>query len=159
MLPALQREAPNGECAGESAAPIAVEESPTQPDSQAEGAPAAVGILARLRAILCNPVVLCVFLTKLLTSIANSMASAAMPLIFKDSFKLNEAGLGLVMAISGASNAVAGALFVGPLTSYLRPAALVTLCLVGIAASFAGAAALSPGNAYEQDIAAALQVC
>ena len=54
--------------------------------------------------------------TKVITSIAISIGSSAMPLIFKNIYKLNEQSLGFVMSSMSAFNAVVNGLFLGPIT-------------------------------------------
>lgn len=57
--------------------------------------------------------------TKVITSVANAMATSAFPLVLKDKYDINEKGLGLIMSISSAFNAVVSGLFLGPLTHWL----------------------------------------
>mmetsp|Transcript_6468 Transcript_6468/g.10886 ORF Transcript_6468/g.10886 Transcript_6468/m.10886 type:complete len:448 (+) Transcript_6468:95-1438(+) len=53
--------------------------------------------------------------TKVITSVANAMAAAAMPLILKNTYGMGEKELGFSMSIMSACNAVVNGLFLGPI--------------------------------------------
>jgi len=54
-------------------------------------------------------------LTKVVTSVANAMAAAALPLILKNTYGLDEKGLGFSMSLMSAFNAVVNGLFLAPI--------------------------------------------
>ena len=56
-------------------------------------------------------------LTKVVTGVANAMSSAAMPLILKNIYKLNEQSLGFSMSILSAGNAVVNGFLLGPIVA------------------------------------------
>lgn len=84
-----------------------------------------------LQAVLRNPVVLCVLVTKVASSVANSITQTARPLILKNQFGLLEAGIGFTMSAGMAANAVGGATLVGWMTNRLSPSNVVACCLLG----------------------------
>jgi len=82
-----------------------------------------------LKAVLTHPIVLCVLSTKLMTSVANSVAGAARPLILKNEFGMREAAMGLSMSVGMAANALSGAFLVGLMERRLGKEKVVGVCL------------------------------
>lgn len=58
--------------------------------------------------------------TKLVSGIANSIASTTLPLIMKDSYGLNETGLGVSMSTMSAFNALVNGVLLSPITKFFR---------------------------------------
>lgn len=56
-------------------------------------------------------------LTKVVTGVANAMSSAVMPLILKNTYKLNEQSLGFSMSVMSAGNAVVNGFLLGPIVA------------------------------------------
>jgi len=57
--------------------------------------------------------------TKVITSVANAMSQAAFPLILKDTYRLNEQQMGMVMSAMSAFNGVVNAFLLGPIVAFL----------------------------------------
>lgn len=53
--------------------------------------------------------------TKVVTSVANAMAAAALPLILKNTYGLDEKGLGISMSLMSGCNAIVNGLFLAPI--------------------------------------------
>lgn len=56
---------------------------------------------------------------KVITSVANAMATTVFPIVLKNNYHVDEKGLGMIMSASSAFNAVVSGLFLAPLTSWL----------------------------------------
>jgi OCT family organic cation transporter-like MFS transporter 18 len=56
---------------------------------------------------------------KVITSVANAMATTVFPIVLKNNYQVDEKGLGMIMSASSAFNAVVSGLFLAPLTSWL----------------------------------------
>mmetsp|Transcript_11695 Transcript_11695/g.16072 ORF Transcript_11695/g.16072 Transcript_11695/m.16072 type:complete len:409 (+) Transcript_11695:18-1244(+) len=54
-------------------------------------------------------------LTKVVTNIANAILAAALPLVLKNTYGLNETAMGFTMSIMSAFNAIVNAFFLGPI--------------------------------------------
>lgn len=72
--------------------------------------------------------------TKILTGIANSMGSTAMPLILKDTYSFKENDMGMIMSGMAALNALVNGLLLAPIITLLGGdlTRAVGLCLVSI---------------------------
>lgn len=73
-----------------------------------------VGIPSTLSVI---QVVWVFLLTKVVTGVANAMSSAAMPLILKNNYQLNEQSLGFSMSVLSAGNAIVNGFLLGPIVA------------------------------------------
>jgi len=105
-----------------------------------------LGVLGMLKQIITHPVVVCVLLTKLVSSIANSVAQATKPMVLKNEFGVLEAGMGLSMSVGMAANAFSGAFLVGALKGRLSRSSVVSLCLLVMVACHCAAAAVAPST-------------
>lgn len=72
--------------------------------------------------------------TKVITSVANAMATTVFPLVLKNNFDMNEKGLGVTMSISSAFNTVVSGLFIEPIVKYLGGdlCQVILNCLIGM---------------------------
>lgn len=87
-------------------------------------------------------------LTKVVTSVANAMAAAALPLILKNTYGLDEKGLGFSMSLMSAFNAVVNGLFLAPIVGLAGGdlKVVIGVCLSSMCiASAAQAVAAMPG--------------
>ena len=72
--------------------------------------------------------------TKTITSVANSMASATLPIILKDTYGLKEQSMGFSMAVMSAFNALVNGVLLSPIVGLFggRLVALIRTCLLGM---------------------------
>lgn len=84
--------------------------------------------------------------TKVVTSVANAMAAAALPLILKNTYGIDEKGLGFSMSLMSACNAVVNGLFLAPIVGLaggdLRTVISVCLSAMCVASAAQAVAAL-----------------
>jgi hypothetical protein len=83
--------------------------------------------------------------TKVITSVANAMASAAFPLILKNNYGMDEKQLGFSMSSMSACNAVVNGLFLAPIVRMVggELKTVITYCILAMAALFALQAVVS----------------
>lgn len=72
--------------------------------------------------------------TKIISSIANSMTAATMPLILKNTYNLNEQYMGFSMSVMSAFNALVNGVFLGPIVNYFDGdiTRVISVCNVGM---------------------------
>lgn len=94
--------------------------------------------------------------TKVITSVANSMAASAFPLVLKDQYEVDEKGLGFIMSVSSVINGVFSGFVLEPTTIWLggNLCLVISNCLIAMTVlsgiqcvvSLDSFAALSPGQ-------------
>lgn len=72
--------------------------------------------------------------TKVITSVANAMAAAALPLIMKNIYGMNESGLGFTMSLMAGFNAIVNGVFLGPIVNWCGNNLnhLIELCILSM---------------------------
>lgn len=84
--------------------------------------------------------------TKVITSVANAMAAAALPLILKNTYGLDEKALGFSMSLMSAFNAIVNGLFLAPIVGLaggdLKTVISVCISSMCVASALQAAAAL-----------------
>ena len=95
-----------------------------EPDDAADGSDSKVNSSGTVQQLLASTmgviqVVWLLLSTKVITSVANAMSQAAFPLILKDTYRLNEQQMGMVMSAMSGFNGVVNAFMLAPIVAFL----------------------------------------